>query len=288
MQKNKDITHVDLAGVNRTLLLPLWARARESQKPNAILIDHQAKQIVDHLSQKETYKKTFNEMDEDFDPYYQISQLIRAKCLDDEIQEFLQVHPSGTIVNWGAGLDTTFSRNDNGLLHWYDLDFPDVIELRKTFIPESERNKYIPKSLLDPSWYEDVEIVDQGLMFVACGVLFFLMESQVRQLFIDLLDAFPGSEAAFDTMTRLIMSIGNRGVLKQGGLDKRAIMQWSIRSARTMASWDKRIIVIKEYPMFSRTHFDESWDRSVVNRMRMINWMRGINIFRLRLGTPWL
>jgi O-methyltransferase involved in polyketide biosynthesis len=288
MQKNKDITHVDLAGVNRTLLLPLWARARESQKPNAILIDHQAKQIVDHLSQKETYKKTFNEMDKDFDPYYQISQLIRAKCLDDEIQEFLQVHPSGTIVNWGAGLDTTFSRNDNGLLHWYDLDFPDVIELRKTFIPESERNKYIPKSLLDPSWYEDVEIVDQGLMFVACGVLFFLMESQVRQLFIDLVDAFPGSEAAFDTMTRLIMSIGNRGVLKQGGLDKRAIMQWSIRSARTMASWDKRIIVIKEYPMFSRTHFDESWDRSVVNRMRMINWMRGINIFRLRLGTPWL
>ena len=284
MQKNKDITHVDLAGVNRTLLLPLWARARESQKPNAILIDHQAKQIIDHLSQKETYKNTFDEMDKDFDPYYQISQLIRAKCLDDEIQEFLQVHPSGTIVNWGAGLDTTFSRNDNGLLHWYDLDFPDVIELRKTFIPESERNKYIPKSLLDPSWYEDVEIVDQGLMFVACGVLFFLMESQVRQLFIDLVDAFPGSEAAFDTMTRLIMSIGNRGVLKQGGLDKRAIMQWSIRSARTMASWDKRIIVIKEYPMFSRTHFDESWDRSVVNRMRMINWMRGINIFRLRLG----
>ena len=288
MQKNKDITHVDLAGVNRTLLLPLWARARESQKPNAILIDHQAKQIIDHLSQKETYKNTFDEMDKDFDPYYQISQLIRAKCLDDEIQEFLQVHPSGTIVNWGAGLDTTFSRNDNGLLHWYDLDFPDVIELRKTFIPESERNKYIPKSLLDPSWYEDVEIVDQGLMFVACGVLFFLMESQVRQLFIDLVDAFPGSEAAFDTMTRLIMSIGNRGVLKQGGLDKRAIMQWSIRSARTMASWDKRIAVIKEYPMFSRTHFDESWDRSVVNRMRMINWMRGINIFRLRLGTPWL
>ena len=284
MQKNKDITHVDLAGVNRTLLLPLWARARESQKPNAILIDHQAKQIIDHLSQKETYKNTFDEMDKDFDPYYQISQLIRAKCLDDEIQEFLQVHPSGTIVNWGAGLDTTFSRNDNGLLHWYDLDFPDVIELRKTFIPESERNKYIPKSLLDPSWYEDVEIVDQGLMFVACGVLFFLMESQVRQLFIDLVDAFPGSEAAFDTMTRLIMSIGNRGVLKQGGLDKRAIMQWSIRSARTMASWDKRITVIKEYPMFSRTHFDESWDRSVVNRMRMINWMRGINIFRLRLG----
>ena len=229
------------------------ARARDSQKPNAILIDNQAKQIIDHLSQKETYKNTFDEMDKDFDPYYQISQLIRAKCLDDEIQEFLQVHPSGTIVNWGAGLDTTFSRNDNGLLHWYDLDFPDVIELRKTFIPESERNKYIPKSLLDPSWYEDVEIVDQGLMFVACGVLFFLMESQVRQLFIDLVDAFPGSEAAFDTMTRLIMSIGNRGVLKQGGLDKRAIMQWSIRSARTMASWDKRIIVIKEYPMFSRT-----------------------------------
>jgi O-methyltransferase involved in polyketide biosynthesis len=284
MQNSENITQNDLGGVNRTLLLPLWARARESQQQNAILIDHQAKQIVDNLSQRETYKNIFDEMDKDFDQYYQVSQLIRAKCLDDEIKEFLELHPSGTIVNLGAGLDTTFSRNDNGVLHWYDLDLPDVIALRKNFIPETERNTFIPRSVLDPSWLEEIETVDQGLMFVACGVLFFLKEFQVRQLFIDLVDAFPGSEAAFDTMTKLIMTIGNRSVLKRGGLDKRAVMQWSVKSARSMASWDKRIAVIKEYPMFSRTHFDQAWDRSVINRMRMMNWMRGINIFRLRLG----
>ena len=33
-------------------------------------------------------------------------------------------------VNLGAGLDARFTRLDNGLVHWFDLDFPDVIRLR--------------------------------------------------------------------------------------------------------------------------------------------------------------
>ena len=34
---------------------------------------------------------------------------------------------------------TRFSRVDNGTLTWYDLDFPDVIEVKKQFYPETDR-----------------------------------------------------------------------------------------------------------------------------------------------------
>ena len=57
--------------------------------------------------------------------------LVRAKMLENSINEYLINHPKATIVSLGAGLDTTFSRVDNGLLIWYDIDLPDVIEIRK-------------------------------------------------------------------------------------------------------------------------------------------------------------
>jgi O-methyltransferase involved in polyketide biosynthesis len=273
-----------LEGINKTLLLPLWARARESQQPNPIIMDNQAQQIVENLSATPSHKNSFDEMDKVFDRYYKLSQLIRAECLDNEIKEFLTTHPCGTIVNIGAGLDTTFARVDNGLLNWYDLDLPEVIALRHEYIPETDRNRYIAKSVLDTSWFEDIGEVGNGVMFVSCGVLFFLQKDQVKKLFIELTDRFPGSEAAFDTMSRIFLMIGNRSVLRRSGMDNQAVMQWSISSAREMTKWDKRITIVAEYPMFSRIQLDASWGKTITNRMRMINRMKGINIFHLRLN----
>jgi O-methyltransferase involved in polyketide biosynthesis len=240
---------------------------------------------VESLSTIASYKNSFDEMDRVFDRYYQLSQLIRAKCFDDEIRTFLTTHPFGTIVNIGAGFDTTFARVDNGLLNWYDLDLPEVIALRRKYILETDRSRCIAKSVLDTSWFDDIGQDRNGVMFVACGVLFFLHEKQVKQLFVELTNRFAGSEAAFDTMSKLFMIIGNWSVLRRSGMDNRAVMRWSIRSAREIVNWDKRISVMSEYPMFSRIKLDESWGRSAINRMRIVNKMRGINIFHLRLGA---
>lgn len=53
------------------------------------------------------------------------------------------------MVNVGAGLDTSFSRVDNGNILWYNLDFPDSIAFRKRFNPDCQRNISIAKSLLN-------------------------------------------------------------------------------------------------------------------------------------------
>jgi O-methyltransferase involved in polyketide biosynthesis len=63
---------------------------------------------------------------------------------------FLSNHPrSVTIVNLGAGLDTGFYRVDNGFIQWIDVDLPEVIELRKTVIPETDSSRRISGSPLD-------------------------------------------------------------------------------------------------------------------------------------------
>ncbi|NFR58916.1 class I SAM-dependent methyltransferase [Clostridium botulinum] len=66
-------------------------------------------------------------------------------------------YPNSAIVNLGAGLDTTFFRVDNGNLNWYNIDLPDVIELRKKLLPESNREKCITKFFLDVSWFNDIK-----------------------------------------------------------------------------------------------------------------------------------
>jgi O-methyltransferase involved in polyketide biosynthesis len=223
-------------------------------------------------------------MDRIFDDYLQISQLVRAKCIDDEIKPFLEKFPLATIVNIGAGFDTTFDRVDNGKVTWYDLDYPEVIRLRRQYIPETPRSRCLARSVLDFSWFEDIGDCQNGLMLVACGVLFFLDERQAKTLFLELAGRFPESEIAFDTMSGLFLKIANWTVLGRSGMGSQAVMRWAVRSAREIAKWDDRIRVIDEYPMYSHVALNPSCDKATRFRMKIANWTRGINIFHLKFG----
>ncbi|HXY86997.1 MAG TPA: hypothetical protein VEG44_01000 [Candidatus Acidoferrales bacterium] len=55
-----------------------------------------------------------------------------------------------------------------------------VIDVRKQLLSESDRVTYIAKSLLDPSWCEDVKYSENGVFMVAGGVLSWLEEAQVN------------------------------------------------------------------------------------------------------------
>lgn len=60
--------------------------------------------------------------------------------IDRYARDFLSRHPEAAVVHIGCGLDSRFERVDNGKVEWYDLDLPDVIELRRKFIgDEGER-----------------------------------------------------------------------------------------------------------------------------------------------------
>jgi O-methyltransferase involved in polyketide biosynthesis len=122
----------DLTGVAETLMITLYARAIETQRLEPILIDRKAVEIAESL-------------DYDFSKYEngwasQLGCLIRARAIDRIVQNFLETHPSAVIVNLGAGLCTRFSRIDNGQVRWYEVDFPEVIALRRKFFQETERH----------------------------------------------------------------------------------------------------------------------------------------------------
>ncbi|NLJ39345.1 MAG: class I SAM-dependent methyltransferase, partial [Candidatus Atribacteria bacterium] len=137
---------VSLGHIQKTLFLPLWGRAMESKKPHPLLIDDLAVKIIDSVN------FDFSLMSKNLDDIIQIAWIKRSLICDQIINKFLSHNPKGTIINIGCGLDTTFERIDNGYLTWYDLDLPDVIELRRKFIKESVRRKFIASSFLEKAW----------------------------------------------------------------------------------------------------------------------------------------
>jgi O-methyltransferase involved in polyketide biosynthesis len=196
MQEDK--VKINLSGISRTLLTPLWERAQFSKEHSSLFNDPKAIEIVDKL-------------DYDFPMSPQIPFLshlsllfaARAKQFDDAINAYIIKHPRASLVNIGCGLDTTFYRIDNGFIHWYDLDLPRVIELRKQLIPETERSTCIAKSILDPTWCKDLRNTDDGVFMIAGGVLMYFEESMVTQFFSLIADNLAGGEIVFDAPSKL-------------------------------------------------------------------------------------
>jgi O-methyltransferase involved in polyketide biosynthesis len=235
--------NIDLANVQKTLLLPLWGRAAETRKKNPMLVDTAAVDIIDRIDYD------FSTIANSMSPITQLAWVVRCLHIDRTIKRFLQTHPKATVVNIGCGLDTTFQRLDNGSLAWYDLDLPDVIALRKRLIPEADRCHCIASSFFDDSWPGRLKI-DNGLFFIAAGVLYYFEETEIRDFFLKLARAFPGGEFIFDAASPLGVRVANKKVIAAGGMDEHSILKWGVRSIGDIAHWDDRITILDHYPMF--------------------------------------
>jgi O-methyltransferase involved in polyketide biosynthesis len=234
---------IELGDVQETLLLPMWGRAVETEKKKPLLIDKTAVEIVAKINYD------FSTIANNISFLSQFAWIARSLHIDQVIKRFLKKHPQATIVNIGCGLDTTFDRVDNGSLYWYDLDLPDVIKLRRDFIKENERRKFIAGSFLDDTWFKQLKIED-NVLFIAAGVFYYFEADQMKDFFIKLADLFPGSEIIFDAASPLGIKVANKKVIKDGGMDQSAVLKWGFKNAKDIQAWDSRIKIVAEHPMF--------------------------------------
>jgi O-methyltransferase involved in polyketide biosynthesis len=167
----------------------------------------------------------------------------RSLHTDRMALEFIEEHPQATIVNIGCGMDTTFSRIDNGEIMFYELDLPDVIALRKNFYQDSDRHRSIASSFLDTEWFEDIEVRD-GLLFLAGGVFYYFVEDQIKKFFIKAADYFTECDFVFDSLSPLGIKIGKKAVLKKGDMGMSMDGGWGLKPIRTLEKWDNRIKVV--------------------------------------------
>lgn len=81
----------------------------------------------------------FSHMSENIAEISQIAWIAMCRRFYRVMKEFILLHPGGTIVNIGCGLDTTYERLNSGSILWYDLDLP--YDPLKMHILKKDRSK---------------------------------------------------------------------------------------------------------------------------------------------------
>jgi len=249
--------HQSLDGVSKTLLMTLYARARESQHSDSLLKDDKAVEMV-------------NRLDCDFSRFQmqrhdEIAVILRMRQFDDHVRDFLIRNPDGVVVHIGCGLDTRFERVDNGRVEWFDLDMPEVIDLRKKFLQtESRRYHLIPRSVFEFEWMEEVGYLKpRPFLFIAEGVFVYFEETQVKGLFLEFKDRFPGAELVCDGQSPFMIWANN---MQLAVAKIKARLHWGIKSGKDPEGWGPGIKMLGEWNFYTE-------DKENLKELR---WVRAI------------
>ena len=182
---NRQIHSIPISDVSATMLLTLYARVVESRSPDPLLTDPKAEEIVAQINPSllEAEDKFLRRMGQ-----FKISKAlalhtaIRAKQYDDYAQEFMRTYPECNLVNLGCGLDTRFWRIDNGAIRFFDLDLPEVIQIKRGLVRETERYRMVGCSVLDEQWINAAMAGGRPTLFLAEGLFMYLPKANVREL----------------------------------------------------------------------------------------------------------
>ena len=270
----------DLSGVAQTLLITLYIRAIESQRPDAMLKDEKAVELV---SKRESDFQQIKKIK--LDEHDKVIIILRNQQFDRYACEFIHRHPTAIVVHIGCGLDSRFERVDNGRVVWYDLDLPEVIKLRrKLFGEEKERYHYLAYSAFDKEWLDKLSTNKKhNFLFLAEGVFMYFKETQIKDFVHMLNNNFPGSELVFDAFSPLFVKLNNLR-FKISRAKMVAHYQWVLNYGKDLETWCDGISLLDEWFPFNSSE----------PRLANYRWVRYIphlakamGIYHYRIGSEY-
>jgi O-methyltransferase involved in polyketide biosynthesis len=204
-----------LTGVSETALLTLKVRATEARRPDGIIEDPMAIELVDAIEYDFTKFGYTRRQD----------MALRALAFDDATRAYLVDHPAATVVALAEGLQTSFYRIAAGdvgdRFRWLTVDLPPIVELRKKLLPASDRVTVCAQSALDYGWMDGVAGAGQpatsggdsdGVFITAEGLLMYLQPTEAMGLITECARRFPGGRMMFDLPPSWFAFLARRGV----------------------------------------------------------------------------
>jgi methyltransferase (TIGR00027 family) len=217
-----------------SLFLTLGSRALDSRLPRPFLGDTMADEILATIGYglekfPQLTTKLLDRRSRVFDA------AVRAKVLDEMVRRFVLRQPDAVVLDLGAGLDGRMFRLDPPpTVEWYDIDFPEVIALRRQLLPQPANAHNVGADLTDPDWLQDIPR-ERPAMMVADGLVLFLQQDDFVSLLNRLTAHFPGGELALNAYTtwaiwtfkhsRAMRAIAG-GIANGGFNDPRKLERW--------------------------------------------------------------
>ncbi len=156
---------------SKTLFIPLYGKALMSRENFAE--DKTAEEIVRNEAE--------NLKDVDTSRKLAIYMAMRAMQYDEAVLDFVKQNPKCIIIHLGCGLDSRINRTDVDAV-WYDLDFPDVIALRKKYYKENEQYTMLSSSVTDLTWLDKIPYKNENVLIIAEGLSMYLSETDMKNI----------------------------------------------------------------------------------------------------------
>ena len=144
---------------------------------------------------------------------------MRQNDLAWEVRDYLNAHSRAAVINLGCGLDNTGRACDNGRCSIWNIDLPDVIELRDRLLPPGEREKNLAFDLKDPRWMDAVRTdPEDGAVLFAAGVFYYFTTEDVKSLATGIAKRFPRGRLVFDAAGKTAVRLMLKTWVKQAGI----------------------------------------------------------------------
>jgi len=265
---------IHFAKEKETMLMTLSGRAIQSQWKNPILRDPWAEEAMRHIDydmSKQLTGVASWSLWKDIGPTIIAT---RAATFDLLTTRFLADHPNAVVIQVGCGMDSRAFRIEPPIsVEWFDVDYPDVIDLRRQLFPGRDAYHLIGAPLDDLRWLDAVPR-DRPTLLIAEGVLMYLSEAEVKALLNAVVDHFPAGQIIFDVVHPYILkSVGSN----VGGTG--ATYKWSLDDPQDIKQLEPKLELIKEFRMHELVGFSRFalWVRALFRFQELNRTLRRMN-----------
>ncbi len=228
---------MNLEGVEKTMLLTLFAKAKYSQQKNHKFYDSKAIEVISKID--------YDFSIADKDKFMQLGTIARTILLDEMVGDYINAHPDCTIVNIASGMDTRFNRLDNGKINWYNVDLENSANYRLKYIEDTDRVKTLAFSAMDPSWAQQISI-RKDVLFIIEGLTMYLKQSDVEDIINIIDDNFDRCTVFMEIMPPI--SVEN--TKEESIEDADAKFIWSVEKGRELTKFNHNFKWIKDVNLF--------------------------------------
>ena len=202
----------DYEGVEDTLFIPLTARVNISKKFPEYFYDEKALEIESLIAGKQIEKKSSE--------YSMIASVARYYNLDEMAQEFIDKYDMCNSVNLGVGLETSYYRIDRKNALFFEVDLPEVIELREKYLEVQENEMFVKGDLFSLGWCDELDTSLPTLLIVS-GVFQYFHEEDILKFIQDVRNRFSNVELIFDATNKFGIRYTNFYVKRTGNSSAR-------------------------------------------------------------------
>jgi O-methyltransferase involved in polyketide biosynthesis len=221
-----------LQGIANTLFIPLAARVFASKKFPEYFYDEKSLSMEKYIPGDAIQKKSSE--------YSFMASVARYYNMDNMVKSFISEHQKCNIVYLGVGLETAYYRLNNQDVLFYEVDLPEVIDIRRSILGEQENEILIDGDMFDMLWINKINKSFPSLLIVS-GVFQYFTEDKVVQFITNIKTTLKDVELIFDAANETGIKYANNYVKKTGNAN--ALMYFYVNDGMDFARKTGTILI---------------------------------------------